>query len=74
MASRARCSAFAESRPATSAVARKLNSATQFSGSQMVSVPNGGRKKKLKTNAELMDATNASTNPHVLAIVNTSRK
>ena len=51
---------FADSRLAMRAVARKLNSATQFCGSAMVNVPTGGKKKKLKVRVAAMEASVAS--------------
>ena len=52
-------------------VARKLNSAIQFSGSAIVNLPTGGKKKKLKTRVARTEANAASGNPHRLAITNT---
>lgn len=40
----------------------------------MVKVPIGGRKKKLKASVAPIDASDASMNPHVLAMINTSSR
>jgi hypothetical protein len=45
------------------AVARKATSAIQFCGSAMVSVPNGGRKKKLKASVASMAMKIESLSP-----------
>ena len=71
-ASSVRRLAFAESRLAISDVLRKLKRATQFWGSAMVSVPTGGRKKKLKAKVAEMEAAADSMNPQAVAIINTS--
>ena len=67
-ASTARRFARAESWLAISDVARKANSATQFCGSAIVTVPIGGRKKKLKHSTAAAEATVDSTNPPFVAM------
>jgi hypothetical protein len=57
-----------------SEVARKVNNATQFSGSATVKVPTGGKKKKLEANVAATEAIEASRNPHVLAMRSTYSK
>src|SRR6185436_2351252 len=59
-ASRARSRATAERRLATRLTARKAISAIQFCGSTIVSVPMGGRKKKLSVNTEITDVVSAT--------------
>ncbi len=49
------------------AVMRNASSATQFCGSAIVSVPDGGRKKKLNTSMADTDAVVASTIPQAVA-------
>ena len=57
-----------------SAVVRKLNKATQFCGSAMVNRPTGGKKKKLKVSVAAIEATEASKNPQILAMISTSSR
>jgi hypothetical protein len=55
------------------AVAMKAASATQFSGSEMVNVPTGGRKKKLRQSIATMDAIVDSRMPQTVAMVRIAR-
>src|SRR5262245_37137685 len=59
-ASRVRSRAASESLLAITATIRNAKSATQFSGSAMVNVPTGGRKKKLRTSIATIDTTIAT--------------
>ena len=52
-----------ESCPAIIAVARKAPNANQFCGSAIVSVPTGGRKKKLNAGVETTGRKAAYQNP-----------
>src|SRR5262245_17602363 len=54
------------------AVMRNATSATQFWGSAMVSVPTGGKKKKLNANMAATEAAGASVMPHWVAIRRTA--
>src|SRR5438132_9703290 len=74
MASSVRRLVLADKRLAISDVARKLNNATQFCGSAMVSVPTGGRKKRLNATVARSEDTSASTNPQVLATTSTNNR
>ena len=66
-ASSARCRARAESSPVVTAVIRNTASAIQLSGSAIVNVPTGGRKKKLKQNTPAIDARTAGREPNLVA-------
>ena len=66
--------AFVDSRLAINEVTRNEKRATQFCGSVIVNVPTGGRKKKLKTSVEAIEESDASKNPHVLAMTSTNNK
>jgi hypothetical protein len=63
-----------ERRLATSAVVKKLNNATQFWGSAIVNLPTGGKKKKLKVRVAAIEARDASKNPQIVAMTNTSSR
>jgi hypothetical protein len=39
-----------------------------------MNLPIGSKKKKLKASVEAIDASEASTNPQTLAIINTNRR
>ncbi len=58
----------------TMAVAMKAASATQFSGSEMVNVPTGGRKKKLRHSIATTEAIVDSRMPHTVAMVRIASK
>ncbi len=51
---------------------RNPNSATQFSGSAIVKVPTGGRKKKLRTSIATIEATTATQRRDSVAVASTT--
>ena len=71
IASCVRARATADRLLATRLTARNANSATQFCGSAIVSVPTGGRKKKLKQSIATTDVTTATQSRDVAATTRT---
>src|ERR1700704_1851703 len=59
---------------ATRLTVRNAKSATQFRGSAMVSVPTGGKKKKLMQNIATTDVVTATHSPLVAATTSTTSR
>jgi hypothetical protein len=53
---------------------RKESSATQFAGSSTVSVPTGGRKKKLNASVASTEASAPAPQPAQVAIASTASR
>ncbi len=71
-ASRVRARAIAERLLATRLTTRREKRAAQFCGSAIVSVPTGGRKKKLKARTEANEVTIATQSGAVAATRSTT--